>query len=746
MARIIADHLDWKIMRPPPFLSEEDSRLAALSEYGVSSGSMEVELERIISLTSNLFEVPIVLISLVEWERQIFPAKMGVDVCETDRSVSFCAHALRQSDVFVVLDATLDPRFFDNPLVIDEPKIRFYAGAPLITPSGFGLGTLCVIDTKPRNSFGEDDQRNLRDLASLVLDKLELRRLDIARRSSQIRFEQIAATSPDGIICTDAKGMIPFWNHAATNIFGHTAEEMAGQSIEMVLPYHVRHRRAEDVIKEDVEDNPYQWIGKTIEVKARRKDGSEFLTELSLSTWDDGKLVNYAAIVRDITERRSNEDRLFRLAHLDSLTDLPNRMVLRNRIKQGETSAGPMSVIVLDLDGFKDVNDTLGHSAGDSLLKQVADRLLTCVRPTDTVARMGGDEFALLLAEVEGEACTVADAAIKRLSEPFYLDGRAVNVAASAGVATWPSNSVSVNELLSNADLALYQAKAEGRHCRRIFTPALRIAALHKRTYEKELRRAFDENEFEIFYQPQIRLADGALVGAEALLRWNHPEQGLLLPAAFMPALETSLLAVQIGDWVLEQACAQTSLWRTQTAPDFRIGVNLFGAQFRAGDLAEKVRAVLAKEKLAPSALELEITENIILRNDDTMLLPLRELRADGVGITFDDYGIGYASLSLLKRYPLTRLKIDRSFIQGICTSPEDAAIVRAILHLGRSFGLAVIAEGGETEEQCSRLRKKGCEEVQGFLFGKPMPAVEFEAHFMMNETILRFDGKDLVI
>ena len=724
-------------MRVPPFLPEEDDRLAALSEYGVSSDSMGAELDSIIDLASNLFDVPTVLVSLVERERQIFAARLGLDACETDRSVSFCAHALKQSDVLIVLDTILDPRFFDNPLVTGGPKIRFYAGAPLIAPSGFSLGSFCIIDIKPHNTFSQSDQRNLKDLAALVLDKMELRRLNIAQHAPQMRFEQIAATSPDGIICTDHKGVISFWNRAAIDIFGYTAEEIAGKSIETVLPYPVRHRRVDDPIKEGDSETPHEWVGKTVELKACRKDGSEFLTELSLSTWHDGEMISYGAIVRDITERRSNEDRLFRLAHLDSLTNLPNRMVLRNRIAQAAETAAPVSVIVLDLDGFKDVNDTLGHCAGDTLLTQVAERLLHCVRSIDTVARMGGDEFALLLPDVGGAACAaVADTAISALSAPFLLGGQAIHVGASAGIASWPLNSASVQELLSNADLALYLAKAEGKHCRRIFTPLLRQAAFSRRAYEGELRQAFDNEDFEIFYQPQIRLIDGALVGAEALLRWRHPQQGLILPGAFMPALETGLLAAHVGHWVLEKACAQAALWRRLVAPDFRMGVNLFGAQFRTGDLAERVRAVLAKEKLAPAALELEITENIILRHDDAMLGPLRELHDDGVGITFDDYGTGYASLSMLKRYPLTRLKIDRSFIQGICTSPEDAAIVRAILHLGRSFGLAVIAEGVETEEQCERLRKKGCEEVQGFLFGKPLPASEFEARFMRKQAL----------
>jgi diguanylate cyclase (GGDEF)-like protein/PAS domain S-box-containing protein len=728
-------------MRVPPFLPEEDARLAALSEYGAEIGSMDAELNRIVDLASNLFEVPIVLVSLVERARQIFTAKTGLDVCETDRNVSFCAHAIGQRDVLVVPDATLDPRFFDNPLVTGEPKIRFYAGAPLISPSGYGLGTLCIIDLRPRNGFSENDRRNLKDLAALVLDKLELRRLDRARRTSQVRFEQIAATSPDGIICADQKGMISFWNQAATRLFGYHTDEIIGKSVDLVLPDQMRQRRAADLTSQPGE-NAFQWIGRTVELRARHKNGSEFLTELSLSMWRDEDVVSFGSIVRDITERRSNEDRLFRLAHLDSLTDLPNRTVLRNRIMEGARTSTPMSVIVVDLDGFKDVNDTLGHSAGDLLLQQVSTRLLECVRPTDTVARMGGDEFALLLPEVKDAviAALTADMAIKAVSEPFMLDGQRVNVGASAGVASWPSNSPHVLELLSNADLALYQAKAEGRHCRRIFTQALREAALHKRAYEGELHRAFEGNEFEVFYQPQVRLSDGALVGAEALLRWRHPTDGLLFPANFLPALETSLLAAQVGDWVLEKACAQTTQWRNATAPGFRIGVNLFGAQFRTGDLAQKVRAILARTNLDPSALELEITENIILRHDEAMIGPLRELRADGVGITFDDYGTGYASLSLLKRYPLTRLKIDRSFVQGMCGSPEDASIIRAILHLGKGFGLAVIAEGVETEEQRARLRKKGCEEAQGYLFGKPMPASEFELRFGLDGGLLNLD------
>ena len=285
---------------------------------------------------------------------------------------------------------------------------------------------------------------------------------------------------------------------------------------------------------------------------------------------------------------------------------------------------------------------------------------------------------------------------------------------------------------MPNADLALYQAKAEGRQCQRLFTPALRQAADRARAYENELRRGFERQEFEIFYQPQVRLSDGAVVGAEALLRWRHPEHGLLSPAAFLPALELRPLSAQVGNWVLRTACAQASMWCSGGLQSFRMGVNLFGSQFRTGDLTSKVQAALADAGLPASDLELEITENIVLNQDEGVVRSLRELRDLGMGIAFDDYGTGYASLSMLKRYPITRLKIDQSFVAGMCASAEDAAIVRAVLSLARSFGLDTIAEGVETEEQAETLHKAGCEEAQGYLYGRPMSAEELSNRFAL--------------
>ncbi len=543
---------------------DESRRLAALGEYGIDAALAEPGFERLVQLAASVFEVPIALVSLVEAERQIFAARIGLEVCETSRDVSFCAHAIRGDGIMVVPDATRDDRFRDNPLVTGEPHIRFYAGAPLQAPSGAKIGTLCIIDTKPHATFGDAERRNLNDLAALVLDKLELRRLELARRESQNRFENIAATSPDAIICADYRGRVTFWNGAAERLLGYSSAEITGQTIERIAPegtldkLHYLAAGGESLME-----------GRTAELDVRRKDGSAVPVELSVSTWRENGRASFGAILRNITERRDNEMRLFRLAHLDPLTQLPNRMLFKSRIEQVLQTEEAACVMLVDLDGFKDVNDSLGHSAGDAVLIDVAQRLLSSVRPVDTVARMGGDEFAILIPGMGDpfRASEIADAAIEGVSQIVAIEGQPVHIGASVGIAIFPAHGSRGDELLSNADLALYQAKAEGRHCRRFFMPALRHAASLRHAYQGELRRAYQEGEFELFYQPQVRLADGSLVGAESLLRWRHPEKGIIAPGAFLPALETSPLAAQIGDWAIRAACRQAAEWRSNGAP-----------------------------------------------------------------------------------------------------------------------------------------------------------------------------------
>lgn len=437
-----------------------------------------------------------------------------------------------------------------------------------------------------------------------------------------------------------------------------------------------------------------------------------------------------AVLEERMRERTRLMETLRRQAETDGLTGLSNRRGLALAMARlADAPEAPAAALMIDLDGFKKVNDTLGHEAGDALIRQAGARLCACLAGDGLVARMGGDEFAVLLPGCdEAAAVTVAGTILHSLSEPFPVDGQPIHLGASIGIALSPLHGPLTDALLACADMALYEAKRGGRHCHRVFTPALRDATLSWTARQQELPRALAAGEFEVFYQPQVRLADRRIVGAEALIRWRHPRLGLLAPAAFLAPLEASRLAAPVGRFVLREACAQAAAWRRAGATDLRIGVNLFGAQFHSASLVDEVRAALAESGLPASGLELEITETIILQHDEALIAPLRALRDLGVGLAFDDYGTGYASLSLLKRFPLTRLKIDRSFVQGMEGSSQDRAIVRSVLTLGRSFGLSVIAEGVETEAMAARLAAKGCTEAQGYLFGRPMPAEAFAA------------------
>jgi diguanylate cyclase (GGDEF)-like protein len=445
-----------------------------------------------------------------------------------------------------------------------------------------------------------------------------------------------------------------------------------------------------------------------------------------------GKLTELQAVRRYVAERDAHEAKLYSMTQHDPLTGLLNRDVLRARLAGSAGKRMPAALLMLDLDGFKYVNDTLGHAAGDEMLRIISLRLRHAAREEDTAARLGGDEFALLLEEVDEPdiALAVAQRLIGEISQPVMLDGQPVNIGVSVGIALYPLHGGEPAQIFANADLALYQAKSEGRHCARMYDSSLRTMAQGKVLRDTELRLALERGEFEMYYQPQLRLGDNSLVGAEALLRWRHPVKGLLPPSEFLPALEGGVLGAKVGAWVIETACAQAAIWRSGLAPDFRIAVNLFGMQFRSGNLPEWVMAALTKAGLPPQALEIEITENVILRHEDDIIEPLRELRRLGVGVAFDDYGTGFASLSMLTRYPVSRLKIDRAFTHAICDSPAEAAIVRAVITLAGALGLEVTAEGVETLAQLHMLRAQGCTEAQGYYFGKPMSADDFCASF----------------
>jgi diguanylate cyclase (GGDEF)-like protein/PAS domain S-box-containing protein len=714
-----------------PARADEAERLAALESYAVLDTAPEREFDDLVRLARRIFAAPIALVSFVAADRQFFKARIGIDFCQTSREGSFCTHAILGPDVMVVPDAALDERFAASPLVTGEPYVRFYAGAPLVAPDGHVIGSFCIKDTAPRPDFPADRREMLAALARLAMERLEARRTALREHDSRKRFESIAAVAPDAIICADGANRIISWNKAAEGIFGYAAAEAVGQPLNIIVPpaYRAMHEAG---LKRVIAGQPTKLVGSLVTVPACRRDGTEFPIELSLSHWTEAGEHRFGAIVRDVTDRQAAERRLKREAEFDHLTDVPNRKALTERMDAASRAGRSATLLLLDLDGFKDVNDGLGHAAGDEVLRAVARRLVAEVGEAGLVARLGGDEFTVFM---EGTADPIAATSLGQrllaaIERPIEVGERSVYVGVSGGVAAVGGERWSADDLLGRADLALYRAKTDGRSRLSVFTPELRPVAESRTSVSSGLRMAWERREFEMHYQPQVRLGDGAVVGAEALIRWNHPERGLVGPAAFLAALEGSLLAVPVSEWILRTACAQASAWRRRGLGNFRIGVNLFAAQFRSGDLPQVVSQALADFALPAEALELEITENIILRSDSRIDADLADLRAMGVGIAFDDYGTGYASLTMLKDYPVTRLKIDRSFVGGIARSRQDRTIVAAIAKLAKGFRLDVIAEGIETGEQADLMRRY-CTEGQGYLFGRPMGADRFEATFI---------------
>lgn len=725
-------------MRCPDAIADETGRLRALADYGLDAETGLPSLDPVVEIALRMFDVPAAAVNIIGSETVFLAASVGVGACDMRRSVSFCAHAITQDEVMVIEDAALDPRFHDNPLVLAN-QIRFYAGVPLRSPEGHALGAHCIIDSTPHGQFLPEDRARLRDLARLASDQLELRRLEVARDFGPSRFASSAATSPNAVICFDAERKITAWNDAAADLFGYEAVEIRGSALDRLMPDdEVGRVRAavEGVLTGEAEPtrDPTAFIGV-------RRDGSRFPAELHWSKWQERGRPHFGAIVQNVADRRRQEEALYHLANFDSLTGLPNRNYLYERAEQAlrpGDDAKP-ALIMLDLDGFKDVNDTMGHVTGDMILVEVARRLVDRAGPSDIVARIGGDEFAILLAGFEDplRVSRLADDMIDAVSGPIVVDNQEVRIAASCGLALAPLHGDRVEDLIASADLALFQAKTRGRGHSFLYVPALRSDAIARRMYDAELHRAVERRELVFFYQPQLRLADGALTGAEALMRWQHPIRGLLQPAAFLPALEAGTLAISAGLQALEAACTQAACWR-MVIPDFRMSVNLFAAQFNAGDLPDIVADLLARHGLPPEALELEITENIALSKEDRVLPQLRAIRAMGVALAFDDFGTGYASLNMLKSFPISHIKIDKSFTQAVQRSSEDRAIIASLVDLAGKIGLDVIAEGVETRDQCAFLQEIGCGEGQGFLFGKPVPAPLFAEKFGLAQDHAR--------
>ena len=831
---------------------DEEDRLAALRSFQVLDTDPETAFDSLARVAAHICNAPIALVSLVDGQRQWFKCAIGLNgVRENPREIAFCAHAILQADVFVVPDATKDPRFASNPLVTGEPRLRFYAGVPLITEEGLPLGTLCILDTKARSEGLTPVQKEaLLALANAVMGQLKLRQTNKLRADGERRFRMIAETMPQIVWSSGSDGNPDYQNSRWYEFTGQPVGSTGGNAWNRLLhpddqarawaqwqnslttgnPYESEYRllhrsgeyhwtlnralpihnsageierwfgtctdiheqklateriqasegryralietnesivwlaTAEGRMKGDVgwtetsgqEAEEYAGDGwlKAVHPEDRERVRTGWEQAVALATpWDDefrvqhrdghyrwvlargvplrddkGAVQEWIGTQTSIHDRKQAEEELWRAANYDALTGIPNRMLFQKRLEQalGEAKqyGTSISLLVIDLDEFKDVNDSFGHDAGDALLKETAARLSATARDCDTVARFGGDEFVVLLAGSSSleHAATLAEGLVIKLSQPVSYAGQMIASHASIGVAAFPDHDTDAAELMKDADMALYRAKAEGRNRVVTYSPEMRAATEQRIRLRREMREAISLDQIQPFYQPRVCLSTGEIIGFEALARWQHPARGLLTPANFADAFDDPELATMVGKRLIGKVTSDMRRWLNRGLSFGHVAINLSHTEFIQPSLAEDILRILDLAKVPPKHFEIEITEKVLLDAQSHMVSSaLDRFRARGVQIALDDFGTGFASLTHLKQFKVDHIKIDQSFVRGIEEDPDDEAIVTAVIGLGRSLNLKVTAEGVETTGQAQRLREMGCSAAQGYLYARPI-------------------------
>jgi diguanylate cyclase (GGDEF)-like protein/PAS domain S-box-containing protein len=545
------------------------------------------------------------------------------------------------------------------------------------------------------------------------------------------RYRGLLEAAPDAMVVVDQGGEIVLLNVQAEKQFGYRRDELVGQKVKNIIPKGFAERLIADGTRSAAEALAQQ-IGTGIELNGRRKDGSEFPIEIMLSPLESTEGILVTAAIRDITTRRKAEALMIHSSEHDFLTGLPNRTLLSDRVNQAIRMAirhkRKVAVLFLDLDGFKHINDSLGHPTGDKLLQSVGNRLVDCVRGSDTVSRQGGDEFVVLLSEEEDseDASITAKRMLRAVAEAHFIDQHDLHITCSVGVSLYPDDGLNAETLIKNADTAMYQAKENGRQTYQYFKPAMNVRAVERQSLEESLRRALERQEFVVHYQPKVNLKTGRISGAEALLRWTHPTRGPVPPGQFIPVAEDCGLILPIGTWVLRQACQQAQAWVDAGLPLGTMAVNISAMQLRNESFLEGVFAILQDTRLDPRLLELELTESVLMKHAESTASILTALRERGVQVAVDDFGTGYSSLSYLRKFPIDALKIDQSFVGQITTVPDETIIVKAVIGLGRSLKLRVVAEGVETQEQLAFLQAHQCDEAQGYYFSRPVLPQQF--------------------
>lgn len=533
----------------------------------------------------------------------------------------------------------------------------------------------------------------------------------------------------EAVIITDAENNFVSVNPAFTKMTGYTQDEILGKN-PSIMSSGQHDAEFYQQMWDEIIKNGY-WQG---EIWNRRKNNEIYPKWLSIVAvqGSNNKIQNYIAVSSDISERKAADERIHFMAHYDALTGLPNRVLLHDRLLQAILHAKrkntKVAILFLDLDRFKIINDTLGHSVGDLLLQAVAKRLQKCVRATDTVARIGGDEFIIVLNDLVDSDLVgkVAQKIMTTIAESFLIREQELHTTTSIGISLFPADGVANEELISNADVAMYRAKENGKNTYQFFTSSMNTSSYERLTVENKLRRALERQEFILHYQPQVDSGAGKIIGAEALVRWQNPEIGLVPPDMFISLAEENGLIVPIGEWVLREACRQNAEWQKLGLPKLAVAVNLSAMQFHQKNLTDMIAEALKETGLHSDWLELEITESGIMKHGNA-ISTLNELRDMGIKLSIDDFGTGYSSLSHLKKFPLNKLKIDKSFVDDITTDQDDAAIASAIISMAKSLHLKVIAEGVENKEQLAFLQSQGCYEIQGYFFSRPLPAKDFK-------------------
>ena len=558
--------------------------------------------------------------------------------------------------------------------------------------------------------------------------------LEDALYSEKERVRVTLNSIGDAVLSTDLAGNVTYMNPAAEKMTGWTRDMAIGRPATDVLYLSdaITHARVRIPLEIAIETN--QTVGLSPNSMLLRRDGGEVAIEDSAAPIHDryGHVAGAVTVFHDVSQSRAMTAKMSHLAQHDYLTDLPNRLLLADRISRAIAAASrhsrKLAILFVDLDHLKHINDSLGHSVGDLLLKGVATRLREAVRSSDTVSRQGGDEFVVLLPEIDvpEDAALIAEAMRAAVVLPYTIAGQELHISASIGISVYPNDGADAETLMKNADIAMYEAKGAGRNNYQFFSHDLTARAVERQTVEVSLRRALERGEFVLYYQPKVNLASGGITGAEALLRWQHPERGLLLPEDFLAVAEESGLMIPIGRWVMEVACRQAQQWIEEGLQFDQIAVNISTAEFLSKGFVERVGEVIHSTGLTCRCLELELTETALMANVESTLTVLKTLRQMGVRLAVDDFGTGYSSLSYLNQFPIDTLKIDQSFVRDFTRGPNNAALVSTIIAMGKNLNQRIIAEGVETDEQLRFLRAHDCPEGQGFLFGKPLVAAAF--------------------